>query len=56
MLWKIGFVMMAGQFIGGTLGARMVLTKGRRIIRPLLVIISFSMVAKMLYEQGFFSF
>lgn len=56
VLWKIGFVMMAGQFIGGTLGARMVLTKGKRIIRPLLVIISFSMVTKMLYEQGFFSF
>ena len=46
--------MMIGQFIGGTLGARMVVTKGKRLIRPMLVTISFLMVAKMLYDQGFF--
>lgn len=55
VIWKIGFIMLAGQFIGGTLGARMVVvTKGKKLIRPMLVTISFVMVAKMLYEQGFF--
>jgi permease len=54
VLWKIGFIMLIGQFIGATLGARMVVTKGKKLIRPMLVTISFIMVAKMLYEQGFF--
>lgn len=55
VLWKVGLIMMVGQFIGGNLGARMVVTKGKALIRPMLVIMSFSMVAKMLYEQGFFN-
>lgn len=54
VIWQVGIVMMIGQFIGGTLGARMVVTKGKRLIRPMLVTISFLMVAKMLYDQGFF--
>ena len=56
ILWKVGFVMMIGQFIGGNLGARMVVTKGKQIIRPLIVSISFIMVAKMLWDQGYFNF
>ena len=55
VLWKVGLIMMIGQFIGGNLGARMVVTKGKALIRPMLVIMSFSMVTKMLYEQGFFN-
>ena len=54
VIWQVGIVMMIGQFIGGTLGARMVVTRGKRLIRPMLVTISFLMVAKMLYDQGFF--
>ncbi|SUT90925.1 TSUP family transporter [Actinobacillus lignieresii] len=56
ILWKIGFIMMIGQFIGGTLGARMVVTKGKKLVRPMLVTMSFLIVIKMLYEQGFLSF
>ncbi|ABY69455.1 predicted permease [Actinobacillus pleuropneumoniae serovar 3 str. JL03] len=56
ILWKIGFIMMIGQFIGGTFGARMVVTKGKKLVRPMLVTMSFLMVIKMLYEQGFLSF
>lgn len=52
VLWKIGLIMMIGQFIGGTLGARMVVTKGKKLVRPMLVTMSFIMVAKMLYDQG----
>ena len=54
VLWKIGFIMLIGQFIGATFGARMVVNKGKKLIRPMLVTLSFIMVAKMLYEQGFF--
>ena len=56
ILWKIGFIMMIGQFIGGALGARMVVTKGKKLVRPMLVTMSFLMVIKMLYEQGLLSF
>lgn len=56
VLWKIGFIMMVGQFIGGTLGARMVVTKGKKLVRPMLVTMSFIMVAKMLYDQGLLNF
>lgn len=55
VVWKVGLIMMVGQFIGGTLGAKMVMTKGRKLIRPMLVTMSFIMVAKMLYEQGIFN-
>lgn len=55
VLWKIGLIMLIGQFIGGNLGARMVITKGKKIIRPLIVIMSFTMVLKMLWDQGYFS-
>ena len=56
ILWKIGLVMMAGQFIGGNIGARLVVTKGKQLIRPLIVTISLIMVTKMLWDQGYFSF
>ncbi|STY61111.1 Sulfite exporter TauE/SafE [Mannheimia haemolytica] len=55
VMWKIGLIMMVGQFIGGTLGAKMVMTKGKKLIRPMLVTMSFMMVGKMLYEQGIFN-
>ncbi|QIM66807.1 hypothetical protein A4G16_05190 [Mannheimia granulomatis] len=55
VVWKVGLIMMVGQFIGGTLGAKMVMTKGKQLIRPMLVTMSFAMVAKMLYEQGIFN-
>lgn len=55
VIWSVGLVMMVGQFIGGNLGAKMVLTKGKMLIRPMVVMMSFIMTAKMAYEQGWFS-
>lgn len=55
ILWKVGLIMLVGQFLGAALGARMVVTKGKMIIRPLIVSMSFIMVAKMLWEQGYFN-
>lgn len=55
VIWHIGLVMMVGQFIGGNLGARMVVTRGKQIIRPLIVTMSGLMVLKMLWDQGYFS-
>lgn len=55
VLWKIGLLMMFGQLIGGNLGARMVVTKGKQIIKPLIVTMSLLMVVKMLWDQGYFN-
>ncbi|AHG86426.1 membrane protein [Bibersteinia trehalosi Y31] len=55
VLWKIGLIMLVGQFIGGNLGAKMAITKGKQLIKPLIVTMSFLMVAKMLWEQGYFA-
>ena len=40
ILWKVGFVMMAGSILGANLGAKMVMTKGKTLIRPMVVIMS----------------
>ena len=56
ILWKVGLVMMAGSILGANLGAKMVMTKGKTLIRPMVVIISFMMTAKMVYDQGWFHF
>ncbi len=49
--WSVGAVMLVGQIIGAQLGAKLVLTKGQRLIRPMVVAMAFLMSVKMLYEQ-----
>ena len=51
MLWWVGIVMALGQFIGANLGAKMAIRYGIRIVKPLIVTVSFLMAAKLLYEQ-----
>ncbi|KGQ28466.1 hypothetical protein JP31_02220 [Gallibacterium anatis] len=53
--WTLGFVMMIGGFLGARLGAKMVLTKGQKLIRPMVVIMAFIMTAKMMYDYGWFN-
>jgi hypothetical protein len=45
----VGLVMGVGQIIGATIGAKLVVLQGQKIIRPLIVIISFAMSAKLLF-------
>ena len=51
MLFGIGLVMAMGQFIGANLGSRAAIKYGIKIIKPLIVIVSFSMATKLLYDQ-----
>lgn len=51
VIWQIGLLMLIGQIIGARMGAGMVLTKGQKLIRPMLVTISFLISGKLLYEQ-----
>lgn len=51
MLWSIGITMGCGQFIGARLGSKMVVAKGSKIIRPLLVTMSLVMSARLLWQH-----
>jgi hypothetical protein len=48
VVWILGLVMAAGQFIGGYIGAHMVIKHGAKMIRPLLVIISLAITLKLI--------
>jgi len=50
-VWSVGLVMAAGQLIGARVGARLVILKGGRIIRPLIVIVSLLISLKLLIGQ-----
>ncbi|CAM3516469.1 hypothetical protein VA7868_00825 [Vibrio aerogenes CECT 7868] len=50
-VWKIGLVMAAGQFIGARTGAKIVVSKGQKWIRPLVVTMCILMALKLLWEQ-----
>ena len=45
----VGLVMGLGQIIGAIIGAKLVISKGQKLIRPLVVIISFAMSFKLLF-------
>ncbi|NEQ51927.1 MAG: TSUP family transporter [Leptolyngbya sp. SIO3F4] len=48
--WWVGLVMLAGQVIGSSLGARIVLAKGAALIRPVVAIVCFLMASKLLFD------
>lgn len=48
IFWEIGLVMLAGQLVGGNLGARIAISKGQRLIRILMVVVSIAMSIKLL--------
>ncbi|MEI6860095.1 MAG: TSUP family transporter [Shewanella sp.] len=51
VLWVLGGIMLVGQAIGATLGSRLVLTRGTKIIKPLVVTMSIAMSVKLLSTQ-----
>ncbi|MBF3314091.1 TSUP family transporter, partial [Leptospira borgpetersenii serovar Hardjo-bovis] len=51
VIWGTGLVMLAGQFCGARLGSRLVLSEGQALIRPMIVIVSAVMSAKLLYDS-----
>jgi uncharacterized membrane protein YfcA len=50
--WAYGAVMAAGTFIGGMIGARLILRHGVRLVKPLVVAMSLAMSFKLLWHQG----
>jgi uncharacterized protein len=53
LMWLLGLCMAAGAMIGGWIGSHSALRFGARLIRPLLVAISLSLTAKLLW--GYFA-
>ncbi|MBB1488592.1 TSUP family transporter [Oceanospirillum sediminis] len=51
IIWLAGFLMAIGQLAGGQLGARMVVTKGTRLIRPLVVVVTLTVSAKLFWQE-----
>lgn len=48
ILWLVGAIMIAGQMIGAYLGAHVMVSKGKRLIRPLIVTVCCGMLIKYL--------
>lgn len=46
-----GLVMAGGQFLGGRIGARLVLTRGARLIRPVFITVVVAIAAKLLISS-----
>ena len=55
VVWMVGLLMACGQIIGGFLGARVVVNKGTGWIRPLIVVMTLGMSAKLIADQLGFS-
>lgn len=53
VIWVVGLVMLVGQVIGARIGARMVISKGKKLIRPMLIIVSTVMSIKLIWENFF---
>tara|TARA_B100000767_G_scaffold217835_1_gene205594 strand:+ start:643 stop:813 length:171 start_codon:yes stop_codon:yes gene_type:complete len=49
--WIIGGVMAVGQLLGSSIGARMVMSKGARLIKPVVVIVCFWMSINILIKH-----
>lgn len=49
LLFNVGIIMLVGQFIGAQIGASLVLSKGQKLIRPLIVLVSFLMTFKLFF-------
>ncbi len=52
IFWLFASVMAVGNFMGGQIGARLVIHHGTQLIRPILVIMSVAMSIKLLWSQG----
>jgi hypothetical protein len=50
MLWLLGLCMAAGAMLGGWIGSHTAMRFGASIIRPLLVILSLALTARLLWS------
>ncbi len=51
IVWSVGLTMAVGQFLGAKLGSHLVLTRGAKLVRPLLVVMSIALTIKLLSDD-----
>lgn len=49
--WSVGLSMAVGQYVGGRIGSGLVVSKGVKLIRPLLVTVSLIMCIRLLWQD-----
>ena len=49
--FKVGFVMAAGQIIGGNIGSKFVLKKGAKLIRPIFIVVVALTIITLIYKN-----
>ena len=54
IVWALGLSMGLAQSVGAALGARAAMAGGARVIRPLIVLASLAMAARLAYRAGWF--
>ncbi|HEV7248452.1 MAG TPA: TSUP family transporter [Shinella sp.] len=52
VLWKVGLVMGAGQFLGAQVGSRVAMKVGARVIKPLLVITCMALATRLMADPS----
>lgn len=52
VVWTVGLTMAAGAFLGAQIGSRLAMKHGAKLIRPLLVVISCAMAARLLSDPA----
>jgi len=55
VVWFIGFLMMAGQVIGASLGAHYLVKANPRVLRLMIVVMSLAMLIRYSYSMGWFN-
>ncbi|CAM5205038.1 TSUP family transporter [Oligella ureolytica] len=51
VVWSVGLAMMVGQVIGATIGSKVMISHGARLIRPIIVTVCFLMVIRYLWDK-----
>lgn len=52
VVWGLGAIMLVGALCGARLGARLVLSRGQQLIRPMVVTVSMLISAKLLWDSN----
>ena len=52
-MWKVGLAMAVAQIVGATLGSRLAVRIGARLIKPLLVVTSTGMALRLVLQSWF---
>lgn len=52
LVWALGIVMGIGQWFGAQIGSRLVITKGAKLIRPMVIIMCLAMSVKLLLDNS----